>query len=749
MQGKDFEQEQKWLDYVYKEIDQQVAKQQEKTSGFEQDMLHIRSVLREEYGISSASPGKMMDVAQRIAELRHSASEFGIQHKLLKQLQAVRRSPYFGRIDFHEEGLPNSEPIYVGIRSLIEEETGLPLVYDWRAPISSMFYDFGLGEAEYEGPGGVYRGHISLKRQFGIRERKLVYMFDNELKIDDEILQQALGQNTSEKMRTIVNTIQREQNQAIRNDTDHLLLVEGPAGSGKTSVALHRVAYLLYRYRETISSQNIVIFSPNRIFSDYISNVLPELGEENVIQLTFQHFSQLFLKWQWDVETQVTYLEKLLQLDDEKRNKRLQETAFKSSAEFQEVLDNLVETVHEEVSRFQDVRLGQTLVMSAAEQRRLFEENYSYLPAHRRLRQIYQRIWFLLRPLRKKSLRKVFQTVQADPAFEGESWMTVAREAVKRLRAELEPTLHLLATRYHIDSLAWYQRLHQDEQLWMKVAGGLAQPEQLRKLDVIPFEDVAPLLYLTGELEGYPVQHGIQHVVVDEVQDYAPLQLEIMLRTYPRAKFTFVGDVFQSLNAYVWQSSHLRLDDVFSELGLKTVRLNKSYRSTEEIFNFCGGLLANNQSTETVLRNGRKPVVWKGEEGSIQLLADLIRQNLQAGYQTIAVIGKTSEECQTIYERLKDYDSGLDISLLVHEDATFAKGVLVVPVFLAKGLEFDAVIIPDASQQVYGKAYERRLLYVACSRALHRLDLIYSGQLSPFVEAVPARFYELELQGKI
>ena len=163
-----------------------------------------------------------------------------------------------------------------------------------------MFYDYGLGPAQYEGPGGVYRGDISLKRQYRIRKRKLVYMFDNELTIDDEVLQEALGQHASEKMRTIVNTIQREQNKAIRNDHDDLLLVEGPAGSGKTSVALHRVAYLLYRYRDSMQSQNIVIFSPNRIFNDYISHVLPELGEENVYQTTFQDFAEPFLGWEWD-----------------------------------------------------------------------------------------------------------------------------------------------------------------------------------------------------------------------------------------------------------------------------------------------------------------------------------------------------------------------------------------------------------------------------------------------------------------
>lgn len=742
MQGKDFEQEQKWLDYVYAEIDEQLAKQEAKTSSFEEDMLEIRTALRDEYGISSASPNQLMDIAQRIAELRYSASEFGIQHNLLKQLQAVEKSPYFGRIDFHEEGMPKAESIYIGIRSLMEQKTGMPLVYDWRAPISSMFYDYGLGAAKYEGPGGEYKGRISLKRQYGIKKRKLVYMFDNDLKIDDEILQEALGQNTTERMRTIVNTIQREQNQAIRNDQDNLLLVEGSAGSGKTSVALHRIAYLLYRYRETISSQNIIIFSPNRIFSDYISNVLPELGEENVTQLTFQYFSESFLGWKWDVETQTAYLEKLLAMGDEERKRSLEGAAFKSSAEFQQVLDNLVDFILNEVSQFKDIKVGQTLVISAAEQSRLFNENYSYLPAHKRLRQIHQRIWFLLRPLKKKRMKTMLQKVQGEDAFEGESWITMAREAVKRVKDELKPILDLLAEQFKIDSLAWYGKLWEDPLLWSKVAGTLPHPENQIAGETLPYADVAPVLYLTGELEGYPFQHGIQHVVVDEVQDYAPLQLEILMKTYPRAKFTFVGDLFQSLNPYVWQSSYIRLKDLFAELGMNTVRLNKSYRSTQEIFHFCSGILGTKQLAETVLRSGRKPTIWPVEKPQhTHKLRELIQKNIDAGYETIAVVGQTARECEAIKAKLQELDPELEVALLVKEHDQFKRGVVVVPVSLAKGLEFDAVIVPDASEQCYSEEHERRLLYVACSRALHNLDLISPGKLSPFIKGLdPALF---------
>lgn len=752
MQENDFQLEQDWLDLVYREIDEQLAQQLRQTEDHRGQMHAIRTSLWEEHGISGASANRMMDVAQQITGLRHSATSFGIQHLLLKQLQAAQKAPYFGRIDFHEEGLPAKETMYIGIRSLIDQKSNLPLVYDWRAPVSSMFYDYGLGEASYEGPGGIYRGQIFLKRQYRIKDRTLIYMFDNELTIDDEVLQQALGQHADEKMRTIVNTIQREQNQAIRNDRDDLLLVEGPAGSGKTSVALHRVAYLLYKYRDSIRSQNIVIFSPNRIFSDYISHVLPELGEENVFQTTFQDFVEPFLGWDWDIETQLSYLESLLGEHGKVREQYLEVMVFKSSPKFQGVLDNLVDLIVAEACDFFDVRIGKELVITAHDQTKLFTENYSYLPAQKRLAKIHQRIMFLLRPIKKKHVQRLLKGVSSLDNLEGESWWTLAREAVKTVQQELEPTLTKLKTQLQIDSIGWYQRLWQDPVLWKKVAGTLEIPVYARKslesLDtaLISFEDAIPLAYLKGELEGYPVKRTIQHVVVDEVQDYAPMQLHILTKTFPRARFTFVGDVYQSLHPYVWEAEQ-KLERIFGDLPLRTVILSKSYRSTEEIFHFCNGLLGGQVQAETVLRHGRKPTVHRvSENEKIKGLHDLIVADELEGMETIAVICETAEECHTVFDGLTKHDPALDLSLLVHEKAQFKPGVIIVPVFLAKGLEFDAVIVPDVSAEKYGEEYQRRLLYVACSRALHSLRLVYADKasLSPFLQDLPTELYTLE-----
>ncbi len=750
MQDNDFQFEQQWLDSIYAEIGRQLARQTRQDLDYREQMREIRTSLWQD--LSGASDNKMMDIAQQIAELRRSAMSFGVQHHLLKQLQTAEKAPYFGRIDFHEEGFSEKEKLYIGIRSLIDQEDNVPLVYDWRAPVSSMFYDYGLGEASYEGPGGIYRGEIYLKRQYRIKDRKLVYMFDSELTIDDEVLQQALGQHADEKMRTIVTTIQREQNQAIRNDHDDLLLVEGPAGSGKTSVALHRVAYLLYKYRDSIRSQNIVIFSPNRIFSDYISHVLPELGEENVHQTTFQDFAEPFLGWNWDVETHLSSVENLLREQGRAREQHLEAIAFKSSPSFQAVLGNLVNLVIDKSCVFEDIRFGRQIFLSAADQQKMFTENYSYLPVQKRLAKIYQRALFLLRPLKKKRVRALFKELCDLPSFEDESRMTVAREAVTRVKEELDPILKTMNRLLSVKATDWYWRLWQEPGLWEEVAGDLPRPQRaIESLDslqqgFISMEDVGPLCYLKGELEGYPIKREIQHVVVDEVQDYSPMQLQTLIKTFPRARFTFVGDVFQSLNPYVWQAQG-ELAEVFGNIGLRTVRLNKSYRSTEEIFHFCNGLLQGKVRAQTVLRHGTKPIVHRVEKTQhIAKLHDLIVDRRRSGYETIAVICETVEECQEIVAGLNGLDLSFELLYLGHERAEFKPGVIVVPVFLAKGLEFDAVIVPEANTQKYGEGYQRRLLYVACSRALHRLDLIYTdtAPLSPFIKDLPPALYSLE-----
>ncbi|HHY15416.1 MAG TPA: AAA family ATPase [Firmicutes bacterium] len=749
MEVNGFEQEKEWLADVYQELDNQLAQVQRNLEKYRQEMLDVRTALREER-LHSSSPKRMLDAAQQITQLEHSGGYFGLQRRLLEGLQASLEVPYFGRLDFHENGLSAREKLYIGVRSVIDQKSGWPLVYDWRAPVSSMFYDYGLGEAEYEGPGGVYRGEIYLKRQYRIKNRELIYMFDNELKIDDEILQEVLAGRASAKMRNIVNTIQREQNRAIRNDKDPLLLVEGPAGSGKTSVALHRIAYLLYRQRAYLRSENVLIFSPSKIFSDYISHVLPELGEENVPTTTFKDYAEPCLDWQWEVESQFSCLERLFEKEGEKRQRQQQLIAFKSSADFQAVLDGLVRHIAAEMRRFFDISVLGRPVLSEQEQIKLFDENYSYLPINRRLKQIYKRFLYLLRPIKKQLVQECLTEVRSDPAYEDESWWAGAREAVRRVRSELDPILERVRANLQLSYADWYCRLWQDEALWRRVAGGIALPEHAvgslgaLKRGLVPFEDAAALLYLRGELEGYETRTNVLHVIVDEVQDYGPLQLAALRRAFPKAKFTFVGDALQSLSPFFWENDVICLQDAYAHLGLETVTLTKSYRSTVEIFQFCGAVLGGGPQAENVLRHGKKPILAEVEkEDGLEQVRHHI-DDLRRNYNTVAVICPTLRECERLYSQLSGLYAQGDISFLNDERAPFQNGVVIVPVFLAKGLEFDAVVLPEVGETVYREEFQRRLLYVACSRALHELRLLYTGALSPLLRAVPQKLYSEE-----
>jgi DNA helicase-2/ATP-dependent DNA helicase PcrA len=294
----DWDYEKSRLKKVYDEIENQLAERREGISGYRRDIVRLRRSMWENEAHNWLSGD--MDAAANIKQYRDMLDSENRKYlqsrQILKQLEKMAQSPYFARVDFKEEGMEDVEQIYIGIASLFDRENNDILICDWRAPISSIFYDYELGFAKYPSHEGVIRGHISLKRQFRITRSHIDYMFDSSIKIDDEILQEILSKNVDDKMRTIVTTIQKEQNRIIRNEENDLLIVQGAAGSGKTSIALHRVAYLLYKYRDQkITAQNIVIFSPNQLFNDYISNVLPELGEENMQQTTFMEYSNSWI----------------------------------------------------------------------------------------------------------------------------------------------------------------------------------------------------------------------------------------------------------------------------------------------------------------------------------------------------------------------------------------------------------------------------------------------------------------------
>jgi DNA helicase II / ATP-dependent DNA helicase PcrA len=380
------------LQLVVEEIEKQLFKKK----GFKQKIVgDSLSTQKDMWELSSAAPktlDKIVEFMSYINQMKVQKRSHEFSRRLVDKYERMKLSPYFGRIDFIQDGEELEEKIYIGIGTLLDDHNDF-LIYDWRAPISGMFYDYEIGKAQYQCPTCVVKGHINLKRQYKIKEKNIEYMFDSSLKIDDEILQEILSKSSDSRMRTIVTTIQREQNKIIREEKCKTLIVQGPAGSGKTSIALHRIAYLLYRFRDKITSDNILIFSPNDIFNDYISNVLPELGEENMHQTTFKEYAQRALDIDLVKEEPWKQMEYILNYrKDDMYKTRVSNIKYKSSLSFMKILKNYVHFVDNRDDRFQDLKCGDKLIVSKEELLELFYKDYKGLPLKRRLKKIRERI---------------------------------------------------------------------------------------------------------------------------------------------------------------------------------------------------------------------------------------------------------------------------------------------------------------------------------------------------------------------
>lgn len=700
------------------------------------------------------------DEAQLAEMVARERSIAGATYRRFLQLQKMSASPYFGRIDFMETHpnlrTENPDEIYIGIGTLADPTTGCLVIHDWRSPVAGMFYDFERGNAWYSCPEGNIGGNIALKRQFKIVEDRMIYMFDSDLKIDDEILQEILGRSADQKMRTIITSIQREQNRVIRDEGHRYLLVQGPAGSGKTSIALHRAAYLLYHERNSVTAKNILIFSPNRIFNDYISDVLPEMGEENVLQTTFYDYAAVAMSG-LPVEPEDWYsqLEYIFTADrDAAYSVRIEAIRYKSSPRFWRIIQGYVQYLTEEaVKTYPPIVFRGVTLFSRDEWQNLFFNDLAYLPLAQRLTQLKKFIQIRLRPLK----RRVRQEKEQEIAATGEEVNETTIKARARLAARdiLQPLVDEVDRCTEIDPLKLYRRLFEDEATLGRLAANSDRPEKwpemarqtLAWLDQgrIPYEDAIPLLYLQGTLQGFPIKTEIKHLIIDEAQDYTALQYEILKQIFPRAYWTVLGDRAQSIhpamttvdfeNAAAILSSNPTRDG-----NAEIIRLTRSYRSTREIQDFCARILPGQTPSESVNRPGPKPLVISVQSRDA-ILSRIIREISgcqNEGWRSIAILCKTLKEATLVFA---DLQRQVDLSLITHETAEFRRGVVVIPSYLAKGLEFDAVLIYNASARCYSREEERHLFYTMCTRALHRLTLLYTGELSPFVATMEPTLY--------
>lgn len=593
-------------------------------------------------------------------------------------------SPYFARIDFRFDGEDDSQVFYIGPFSFEEEQN--ILIYDWRAPVSNMFYDYELGNAAYNAPIGRIEGKLTRKRQFKIRHGQMEYALESAINIQDDVLQRELSHTSDEKMKTIIATIQKEQNSIIRNAKADTLIIQGVAGSGKTSIALHRIAFLLYRYREQLSANNVVIISPNKVFADYISGVLPELGEEPVWEMSFADIALIQLKGIVDFEAEKDPNE----ANDEKWAQRVR---FKSSVEFVAMMDDYLRDAA--VSYFEpaDYIFGRFVISK-------------------------QWITGRYRAYEGSSIKKRLEEVASD---------MLDRLETDNVRGEELPThkaiLKELTVRFKIkNTMALYRDFFQK----INAPDMLVLPDK----KTLEWADVYPFLYFRAAFEGLNVNQMAKHLVIDEMQDYTPVQYAVINRLFS-CKKTILGDIGQSVNPY----HSFSLDD-FKKLYDRSeiVTLNKSYRSTYEIMTFAKEIL-NVSALEAVERHGEKPDILhcSSPEEELKIIKKKCDAFQNSSFVTLGIILRTHVEAKAVYQALReDYD----VNLLTPESDTFSNGISVTSVCMSKGLEFDEVIIPLANHETYCTDSDRHLLYIGCTRAMHRLSLIYSGERTKLIKSV-------------
>ena len=602
------------------------------------------------------------------------------KHKRLTKILAI---PYFGRIDFLEKK-ENSKvmPIYIGIHTFYDPESRATLIHDWRAPVSSMFYDHELGEAGYRSPSGEIKGVISLKRQYRIRGGKMEFMIESALTVHDDILQKELSSNVDDKMKNIVATIQREQNRIIRNEDIRTLIIQGVAGSGKTSIALHRIAYLLYTFRDSISSKDILIISPNKVFSDYISNVLPELGEETVPETSMEQILSGVLEHKYKYQTYFGLVNELLEKPSSSLIDRI---AYKASFGFISELDKFILHIENTYFKAADVKLTKYITIPAP----FIEEQYlrfNRYPIRRRFDAMADYMLDML---------KIQYT------------FTVTTTGRNLLKKEIRL---MFAGNNDI-------QVYKDFFKWTNNPGMF----KMRKGHTLEYSDLAPLAYLHLALEGNGNQpFRVKHLLIDEMQDYSPIQYKVIQKLFPCRK-TVLGDAGQSVNPYGSSTAEtIQKSLTASEI----MKLCKSYRSTFEITDFAQKIHPNAE-LEPVARHGEKPQILQFGSAVEELsgIMGLISTYRKSGYKSLGIICKTEQQAREMADMLKSYAN--DISFLSSQSSAFVQGIVIISAHMAKGLEFDEVIIPQTDERNYRSEIDKSMLYVAVTRAMHRLTLTF------------------------
>ncbi|WMJ87253.1 HelD family protein [Anaerocolumna sp. MB42-C2] len=626
-------------------------------------------------------------------------------------LENLIKSPYFARIDFKFHGENTFEKIYIGRSSLRKDNSYDMYVYDWRSPIASVFYRFVLGNAFYDAPGGRITGEINLKRQYEINNGILEYFFDADVQIVDEFLRKLLSQNTSSKMKTIVETIQKDQDIVIRDMENDLMMVQGVAGSGKTSIALHRAAYLMYQgLSSKLSSINILIISPNTLFEQYISNVLPELGEEHVVSVVFEEMLTNLLQID-PIQSRNLFLENLI-LNSGYHDIIKSSIEFKTSHQFLEILNKFIGDLPHRWIEFEDVYYNDQFIVS----KELLKEK------------ILGRKEVLLGVKLKQLEDFILELIYASNIRIKKSDEFIIKKQIQKFT--------------ELNILNLYRKLICNKEYFYSLSEGFKLPDCIEDIlifsaenlstSLLYYDDAAVLAYLQLKINGTNEYKNIKQVVIDEAQDYYPLHYEIFNLLFANSKFTILGDINQTLEKSEDLSLYGHIENILNKKKSSLVTMDKSFRCTNEILLYSSKFIKQDIEIKSFNRKGAEPKVLAADSQSS--LNDMIVAEVkfcqQKEYQSIGLICKTEKNALHLYECLIN---SLDIQIIRNESTADLQGIFIIPVYMSKGLEFDAVLICDTDTANYNNEEDKKLLYIACTRALHRLNLFCKGDISPLL----------------
>lgn len=756
-----YDSEQKRLDTVLEKIQDAKAKNKMQQASAVEKKADVESGWKD-VRFKSSTYSSLFETAMSVRQQQQMLQERELamnsaEHQAVV-LDRLTERPYFARIDVQEKGTEKVDQIYIGLASFSDGPDNF-LIYDWRAPISSIYYDGGLGKVTYETPDGKQDAEVSLKRQFQIEDGKIVTIFDTDEAVGDQMLLNAVSGESTTKMKSIVTTIQKEQNKIIRNTAADLLFVQGAAGSGKTSAVLQRVAYLLYRYRGHLTSGQVVLFSPNQLFNDYIDQVLPELGEQNMVQMTFYQYASRRLP-----KLQLETLQERFESQPTGAAKRVID--LKGTSVYFKAMQKYAQSLNHANIKLRSVKFRGHEIISKD---KIADIYYSFNDNYQLGNRLHATKEQLMKILQGKSGNEVhadwvenevqnlskeqYDTMLRDNPREFDSdeaeYKFIAKQLVMRAFTPVirgvnrnhfininEQFVHFLKTVPQLINLADYGI---SEAEWQ--AGVKHTIEQMRQ-GILPMSDMTPYMMLFDLIKGSRGERDIRFVFIDEIQDYTPFQLAFLKFSFPKARFTMLGDLNQAIftkeNAVSLQDE---LSQLFDPEKSEYIELTQTYRSTQQITDFSKDILIQGAQIDAFERKGALPTisVVPTTEAMVTGIVQQLASN-QAAAETTAIITKTLAEAEVAYAALRDQ---ADVTIIRTENQRLVPGTIIVPAYLAKGLEFDAVIMWDAATKVYHGDDERQLVYTIASRAMHQLTIFAVQELTPLLANVADNLYEM------